>query len=52
MLRPWCIAETEDDVLQARGLSCRPMNTVDTDIGSGTSRIEYQIFDLSVENIG
>lgn len=52
MLRPWCIAETENDVLQTRGLSCRPMNTVDADIGSGTSRIEYQISDLPVEHVG
>lgn len=52
MLRPWCITETEDDVLQTRGLGCRPMNAVDTDIRSGTSYIEYQVSDLPVEDIG
>ena len=52
MLRPRCIAETEDDVLQACGLRCRPMNTVDADIRSSTSCIENQVPDLPVENIG
>lgn len=52
MLRPWRIAETEDDILQTRGLSSWPMYTVDTNIRSGTSRIKYQVSDLPVENVG
>ena len=52
MLRAWCIAETEDDVLQACGLSCRPMNTINADIRSDTRCVKYEISDLPVEYIG
>ena len=52
MLRAWRIAETEDDVLQACGLSCRPMNTVNADVRSGTRCVKYEISDLPVEDIG
>ena len=52
MLRSWRIAETEDDVLQTRGLSCRPVDSIYAEIGGGTGCIEYQVPDLPVENIG
>ena len=52
MLRAWRIAETEDDVLQACGLSCRPMNTVNAELRGGTCCVKYEISDLPVENSG
>ena len=52
MLRAWRIAETEDDVLQACGLSCRPMNTIYVEVRSGTCCVKYEISDLPVENSG
>ena len=52
MLRAWRIAETEDDVLQACGLSCRPVNTINADIRSGTCCVKYEVSDLPVENSG
>ena len=52
MLRAWRIAETEDDILQACGLSCRPMNTVNAEVRSGTCCVKYEISDLPVENSG
>ena len=52
MLRSWSIAETEDDILQARGLRCRPMDPVYADVGGGAGCIEYQVPNLPVENVG
>lgn len=52
MLRAWRIAETEDDILQACGLSCWPMNTINADIRSGTCCVKYEISDLPVKHIG
>jgi hypothetical protein len=51
MLISTCLAQLEDDVLKARSLSCRPMDTSSQSTSGNVGRIQNQIPDLSVKDV-